>query len=298
MILTPDAEEWLHRAIGGERLPLDITQMKGSSSSSIFLVTQDGGRKFVLRVLDNQKWLAEEPDLAEHEAAALREARAAGLKAPEVVGHSSEDAGFGAPVVLMSYVDGRIDLLPEDFEGWISVLARELAAIHQHPGADFAWTYQSWADRTVTAPPSWTRIPHLWERALAIFHSGEPPYDPCFIHRDYHPMNVLWDGDEISGIVDWINACRGPAGVDVSHCRTNLAAMYGPPAAEQFLDSYLVQGGRPFDPYWDIDSLVDMCVPQPGYYPPWLDFGLAHIPQEELCSRMDCHLERVVALMR
>lgn len=25
--------------------------------------------------------------------------------------------------------------------------------------------------------------------------------------RDYHPINVLWLGEEISGIVDWVNAC-------------------------------------------------------------------------------------------
>jgi aminoglycoside phosphotransferase (APT) family kinase protein len=296
MIFTPEAEEWVRGAIGGERLPLDITRMQGSSSSSIYFV-QHGERRFVLRVLDNRKWLAEEPDLAEHEAAALREARGARLKAPEIVGYSSEEVGFGAPMVLMSYVEGRIDLLPVDFDGWISLLARELAAIHRHSGEVFPWTFRSWADRAVSAPPQWTRIPERWERALTVFHAGEPTYEPCFIHRDYHPMNVLWEEGEITGIVDWINACRGPAGVDVAHCRTNLAAMYGPQAAEQFLDSYVAQGGRSFNPYWDIDSLVDMCVPQPGYYLPWLDFGLAEIPQQELCARMDGHLERVMSLV-
>src|SRR4051812_192291 len=114
MIPTPGADEWLHRAIGGNGLPLQIPPMKGSSSWSMCLVQQGAGRKLVFRVLDNRAGRADEPDLAEHEAAALREARRAGLRGPEIIGHSSEDVGFGAPVVLMSYVEGRIDLLPGD----------------------------------------------------------------------------------------------------------------------------------------------------------------------------------------
>jgi aminoglycoside phosphotransferase (APT) family kinase protein len=296
VIITPSAENWLRRAIGGEDRPFEIARMKGSSSSSIYLVNRGAGHRFVLRVLDNSEWLAAEPDLAEHEAAALREARSARLKAPDLLACTSGDVGFGAPVVLMSFADGQIDLLPSDFDVWLGTLAGELAAIHCHPGEGFPWTFRSWADHTVSAPPEWTRIPQIWERALARFHAGEPHYNPCFIHRDYHPMNVLWNDDgSISGVVDWINACRGPAGVDVAHCRTNLAAMYGPSAADRFLDSYLEQGGRPFDPYWDIDSLVDMCVPQPGWYPPWNDFGLQEIEHEVLCARMDEHLERAIA---
>lgn len=292
-----ESNEWLQRAIGGDRQPLNIARMMGSSSSSIYLVQREAGRRFVLRVLDNRAWLAEEPDLAEHEAAALEEVRGADLKAPQVLGYSGEDVGFGAPVVLMSYIEGQIELFPADFDGWIAALAGELAAIHRHRGVGFPWTFQSWAERSIAAPPEWTRVPRLWEQAIARFHAGEPPYDPCFIHRDYHPMNVLWQDGVISGVVDWINACRGSCGVDVAHCRTNLAAMRGPEAADQFLSSYRTSGGRPFDPYWDIDSLINMCVPQPGWYPPWNDFGLHDIGREALCTRMDEHLERVMARM-
>jgi hypothetical protein len=109
-------------------------------------------------------------------------------------------------------------------------------------------------------------------------------------------MNVLWKDGAIAGVVDWINGCRGPTSVDVAHCRTNLASMYGPETSGQFLTAYQAAGGQPFDPYWDIDSLVDMCVPQPSYYPPWRDFGLSEIGQDVLCQRMDEHLERVMSL--
>ena len=79
---SEDAHEWLRRSIGATARHLDIVQMKGSTSSSVFLVecARDATpQRFVLRVLDNQEWLADEPDLAAHEAAALAEAQRAGL---------------------------------------------------------------------------------------------------------------------------------------------------------------------------------------------------------------------------
>ncbi len=57
-----DAHEWLRRSIGGATRRLDILQMKGSTSSSVFLVecARDATpQRFVLRVLDNREWLAD-----------------------------------------------------------------------------------------------------------------------------------------------------------------------------------------------------------------------------------------------
>ena len=71
------AHEWLARSIGVTPRPLDIVRMKGSTSSSVFLIqcSRDfKSQRFVLRVLDNQEWLTDEPDAAAHEAAALEEA--------------------------------------------------------------------------------------------------------------------------------------------------------------------------------------------------------------------------------
>ena len=99
----------------------------------------------------------------------------------------------------------------------------------------------------------------------------------------------------MSGVVDWINACRGPAGVDVAHCRTNLAQMYGPDSADRFLDAYLdIADGFTYDPYWDIDSVLDMCLPQPTFYEPWSHFGLDRITADENMRRIDAYLERVM----
>lgn len=298
MTFAPEAYTWLARAVDAIPSALDLARLPGATSSSLFLVQCRRGDKvqrFVLRVLDNPAWLANEPDLAAHEAAALNEAQKAGLAAPRLVAFAADDVGFGAPAVLMSFIEGRIDLTPVNFQAWLAGLARALASIHQHPGRGFAWRFRSWVNRPLLAPPPWTTIPGAWERAIEQVCGPEPAAPPVFIHRDYHPTNVLWQGGEVSGVVDWINACQGPAGVDVAHCRINLAAMYGPAAADQFLAAYrTADPGFAYDPYWDLDSLLDMCLPEPLFYPPWQDFGLDLLSPELLASRVDAYLESVV----
>lgn len=292
------AREWLAESIGAAPQNLEIRRMKGATSSSVFLIRSFHGSasgRFVLRVLGDQEWLAHEPDLAVHEAAALQEAQKAGLKAPRLVAYSPEDVGFAAPVVLMTFLEGNVIVSPSDQKTWLEELAGELACIHRHRGTTFAWTFRSWVNWAALAPPAWTTIPRLWERAIERVSSPAPSARSVFIHRDYHPTNVLWHRGVVSGVVDWINACRGPAGVDVAHCRTNLALMYGTAAADQFLESYRqVADSFEYDPYWDLDSLLDMYMPQPTFYAPWEELGLGPLAAEELNRRVDAYLAAVM----
>ncbi len=252
--------------------------------------------KCVLRLFTNESWLAEEPDLAQHEAAVLNKARQAGLPAPELIAYAADDADCGLPALLMSFIEGTIELRPDDFERWLTELAEGLAAIHRLSADDFPWQYFSWIDKTALEPPAWSNQPALWARAIEI-GLGEPPaYEPVFIHRDYHPTNVLWAAGKLCGIVDWVNGCRGPASVDLAHCRGNLVAMYGPDIAEKFLEAYkqVVGPGFVYHPYWDIDAILGV-LPEPGYYPPWQDFGLGRIKQAVLRARQDEYLRTIMS---
>ena len=298
MTFGKDAHDWLGRSIGTTTRDFDIVPLKGATSSSVFLIQCARGsnpERFVLRVLDNTAWLAAEPALAAHEAAALEEAQQAGLRAPKLVAYSSNDVGFGAPVVLMTFIAGHIELRPANFQQWLSGLAGQLAAIHQHTAEAFPWRFHSWVEKATLAPPKWTTMPRVWERAIESVRRAEPDSQSVFIHRDYHPTNVLWHKGAVSGVVDWVNACRGPAGVDVAHCRTNLAQMFGPAAADQFLGTYLeVADGFAYNPYWDVDSILDVCLPQPSFYGPWQEFGLRITAPEVLRQRVETYLKRVM----
>lgn len=274
--------------------------MAGSTSSSLFLVRiggRSGERRFVLRLLDNRRWLQEEPDLAAREAAALEEAERARLRAPRLVAFASEDVGFGAPAVLTTFVEGRVELRPHDgLEGWVKGLAQELASIHRHQPTGFPWRYKSWVSPGALAPPPWSARSRAWERAIELWLQGVPGGGSVFLHGDFHPVNVLWRQGRVSGAVDWINACAGPPGVDVAHCSVNLALMHGTETAQRFVEAYgQVAGGFILHPCWELDRLLDLCLPEPSFYPPWETFGLDRIPAAVLRRRAEAHLEHVLA---
>lgn len=294
----PKAAAWLGDVLRCDPQRLCATPMSGSTSSSLFRIECPRGSRvdrYVLRLIDNGPWLAEEPDVAEHEYAALQEAKRAGLKAPEPVACAGLEAGFGFPVVLMGFVEGKVRIRAGDFQAWLEKIAFELAAVHAHSPARFPWRYRSWTPKEDLAPPAWSAEPELWEVAVERLLEGEPDAPARFLHRDYHPVNLLWVGGEIHAVVDWIQACLGPAGVDVAHCRTNLALMHGPWAAELFLAAYTrFAPDFAYDPYWDYDSILDWSLQGPSFYSPWAEFGLARVPPRVLRDRLEGHLRRVV----
>jgi len=294
---SPAARQWLARSLGHAATLTRIVPLAGSTSSSLYRVEATFGQRSVravLRLFTLADWLAREPDLAEHEAAVLAEAERAGLPAPRLIAFARDDAGFGVPAVLMTHIEGSLDLAPSRFRPCLTALAGTLAAIHRHTVPELRWRYRSWTETSRLAVPGWAKQRVAWERAIELKSAGAPAASERFIHRDYHPANLLWRGRSVAGVVDWVNGCRGPAEVDVAHCRCNLALMYDADAAEQFLDDYRAHmAGFDIHPYWDIDCVLD-ALPDPTYYEPWRHFGLGAIPQPLLRMRLEEHLLRIV----
>lgn len=298
-ILGPGATAWVERSLGAGTRIVQVVRSTATTSSTIFFiqaVTSRSAIDCVLRLFTNQEWLVDEPDLAEHEAAALHTAHRVGLPVPELLAFSVDPTECGVPAVLMSRLAGHVELRPDDFDGWLTQLAEVLVAIHSIDASGFGWDYFSWVENDHLRPPTWSRAPKLWQRAIEIGLGQPPEFHPVFLHRDYHPTNVLWQDSRLNGVVDWVNACRGPAGVDLAHCRSNLVKMFGIPAAERFLEIYIRTAGAVFayHPYWEVDSLLD-SLPEPGYYPPWQEYGLGPISSERLRSRQDEWLEIVLS---
>ena len=291
------ALDWLARETGIPAGNFVITPLRGANSSAVCAVSD--ARKseapgYVLRVFDNAQWLAQEPDLARHEAAALQEAGRCGVGAPELVAFAERDAGFGAPVVLMSRLAGDVMLRPGDLRDWSAQLARTLAQIHRHAAPNFGWNYRSWVDAETLRVPVWTTRPRLWERAIEFWRAGEPEENAVFLHRDFHPANVLWQSENVSGVVDWVNACRGPRGLDVAHCRTNLAVLFGVEVADYFRQIYLEFAGGQHHPFWDVASILEVSLPEPEFYRPWAEFGLEVISAREMGERNEIYIESVL----
>lgn len=293
--LPAQSLEWVKAQLGDTAELTNIKPLTGGTSSTLFEldVQEKGGiQSYVLRLFHKADWLEKEPDLAKHEADSLRFAEQAGLLVPHLVAYEETGEKSGMPAVLMTKMSGSVVLQPANDENWLESLAASLAKLHQTDPEGFPYAYFSYNDAFLLEKPTWSKVQNDWMQAFYIVAGSRPEAPECFIHRDFHPANVLWEKGRISAIVDWVNACRGPAGIDVGHCRVNLAQLYGTSVANDFLAAYERHAGSSFtyDPYWDLVSLTDTLDGSPVVYPGWKAFGMTGLSNELMRHRLDDYL--------
>ncbi|MCK8488486.1 aminoglycoside phosphotransferase family protein [Paenibacillus sp. MBLB2552] len=292
---------WVEKQVGQGAQMVSVKSLKGGISSAVYglkIKHGDTCHEAVLRQFTNAEWLREEPELALHETAALQAACAAGLPSPQWLACDPNGSACGLPSVLMTRLPGRVVLDPADLPEWLDGLAGTLASIHAVEVAPIEWSYFTYNEVPCLTVPAWTRVPEAWRWIIDRVQASAPTYQPQFIHRDYHPTNVLWQEGKVSGVVDWVNACMGPVGIDTGHCRLNLVQMYGVEAADAFLGSYIAadrRGGCDVnDPYWDMLCLIEMLPGPPEVYQGWPDLGLDALTPELLARRLDEYAESLV----
>ena len=203
-----------------------------------------------------------EPDALQREVDALTFAARHRLPVPAVLAWdpTGGDVGDGVPTLLMTFVRGRPVAIPD-----ILRLIEVAAAIHDVSPAGFGHDYFPWYRGVLIGPPAGAGRPALWVAAIDRWVHHMPAYRPTFVHRDFHPGNVLWSRGRRTAIVDWVEACRGPWGCDVAHCRANLLRLAGAVAADRFLAAYCALTGRTYDPYWEVASVLEQG---PSYWNP------------------------------
>jgi len=74
--------------------------------------------------------------------------------------------------------------------------------------------------------------------------SAQPAYESTFIRRDYHRGNILWDGNHVSGVVDWATAAPGPPCIDLARIRLNLSCRQGRNLGHRFAEAYVAAGAN------------------------------------------------------
>jgi aminoglycoside phosphotransferase (APT) family kinase protein len=214
---------------------------------------QANGEFTVLRRYVDPDLIERHPSLIADEVSVLESARTVlGDLAPRPIAFDSAGTLTGQPVLLMTHLRGAPvvhDLDPVQ-------LVDPLARLHATQGAGLPQSHH-WFNRDRIRVPDWTSSPHEWSRLAELVSTPEPHSPVAFLHRDYHPGNLLWDGGRMTGIVDWAFGCRGPIAVDVAHARCNLMMIDGSEAAERFLLEY-----KKLDPsyehhaWWDAAELL------------------------------------------
>lgn len=250
--VSPEVRAWVVRAVGSE--VVRVQRLPGSSTSALHRLTLASGTRLVLRRYAWRGFLENEPHAPVREIAALIYARRQRLPVPEVVAAdpAGTDTRDGVPVLLMTWLPGRPTAAPDARR-----LAEAAALIHVVDANELGHDYFPWYLAEMTAPPPLTSRPELWEQAIELWHGATPVHRRTFIHRDFHPGNLLWSRGRLTGIVDWANACRGPSGCDIAHCRANLRDLAGPDAADAFVAAYESITGHALDPYWIVAAHLE-----------------------------------------
>ena len=170
-----------------------------------------------------------------------------GIPAPQPLCLDRDGELLGIPGIVTSYVPGQLVLSPSDPGRWARALARMLVRIHAVPcsptGQSFlldADSEASWFLQADTPPPYTQAHPQgiaVWQTT----HDYLPLLQktgPSLVHIDYWPGNVLWQGNEISAVIDWEEAACGDPAIDVAYCRMNMTIKGQIEAAEEFLRTY------------------------------------------------------------
>jgi aminoglycoside phosphotransferase (APT) family kinase protein len=278
---------WAHHIPAGTSARLDAID-----------VLLDGKRvQLVLRRFTDKQWLKTEPDLVAHEAAALAWASNANIKVPTLVAFDSDGEHSGTPATLTTKLPGLTQLRPGDISAWLAEMAAAAVEIHRLDADGFPWTYSRFNVDEQLEVPGWSREPDAWHRAIEIVSSEPPKSRECFIHRDFHPSNLLWLDGKVSGVVDWVNACKGPVGIDVAWCRHNLANLYNVGVADEFLDLYTKAADFDFnyDPYWDLMTVVELLPGPLTMYGGWVAEGFPFLSTDVLAERVDEYVASVVS---
>lgn len=232
---------------------------------------------------DAGEWLA-------REVAALGSLEGTGVRAPELVGVEMEGE---CPSLLMTHLEGRTVLADAGIEDRVPLLARQLVAIHRVRPVERPRTYVA-----LTTPES-VVVPEGadWGAAVEVIRGGPPAYEGRFLHRDFQPGNVLFEGGQISGVVDWAGASWGPAELDVAHCAVNLALLHGPEWGLRFATAYQDAGGvlGADLTYWMVRDALAASEEVQAVSQPWREAGRSDLTTSVVEQRLVAY---VTLLMR
>ena len=249
---------WAGSALGSPVTSYDA--LAGGLTSTMLALRNDDGAESVLRLMTVEPWRTHGAELTTREREAQLAMAGTPVPAPTSLGLDAEGTVAGAAAHLMSRLPGAP--LEEDEalgEHRLQAMADLLVTIHAQRPAEPFRTFQSWAWEEKWVVPPWSRHPDSWRRAFEVLGGPAPAYEPTFLHRDFGHRNLLWSGDAVTGVVDWVETSTGPAWLDAAHAASNLALAYGNRPAQDFLRRYA-------DAHWLVMDAVGY-LPPPGKRP-------------------------------
>ena len=253
---------------------VDATPVGGGITGTKWILRLAAGDPLVIRWSDPVVWGDTGREHVRREAMACRLLESSTLPVPRLVGSDPEGAVAGGPANLMTWRPGRVRHERLDRPA-IDALARLAVAVHRQPVPEedqppaFGFRVP-----TPLEVPGWAGRPGLWRRAIGLWAAGSPRTANGLLHRDFHFGNLLWQGDTVTGLIDWAETSWGPPDLDVAHACSDFAMLHTTADAETFRSAYVAQGGQlDADPdaarFWAVSDILGF-LPDPAHILPAL----------------------------
>ena len=294
--LDPAAVQMVISHVVPQRSVTSISRMQGGLGAVLHLIEldpePDQPYAFVLRQL-MPEW-GETSEHLEREATTVdRLDRMTDVPVPSVHWSDPDGAHFGRPAMLMEFVAGRCLVADLDSQSAAGTLAETLADIHDAPAPmEHLRIHDSIARHAQILGVNGGSSEIIdADRLRSALEASIPDGSirPTLVHGDFHGGNVLWDGTEVTAVLDWPMATRASRWWDEAYAHMDTWLAHGEASGSAFRTAYQELVGDAPDPahqrFWDLTALV-RALPSPGQ---WLDSyrhgGVTALTREDLENR-------------
>ncbi len=263
--------DWIAQTLG-PRFRLRAVVWMGRSSTEMHAadaVDESGQiqRLALRRYIDADRLRSDPWYRPEQEAEALRIVAEVDIPAPRLIAEDVKPTWCDVPALLETRISGRpLRRRPANFDAYLREAAELLCRVHAIDPVRIGVLPNYAPYEPLPGQPilEWSSRQALWARVLDMLRGPAPRDEGRFIHRDYHPGNILLAKGRIAGIVDWPTACRGPRSIDLARMRLNLVGDFDLASADRFLALYRECAGSDFahEPYWDLVDTIDLLRDQ------------------------------------
>jgi aminoglycoside phosphotransferase (APT) family kinase protein len=268
---SDDAVARLVATLGYATDDVAVVAAPGDHYNAAHIITVGAGRgaptRIVLKTYENPEL---DRDLkARRGFSALQMLYDADVPTPEPIWLDNAGALLGAPAIAMGFIEGDEPRRhgAGDGEAYASAAAATLAQIHRievhandvpilmDADSECVWFLKAGVPAYMQAHPQGD---FLWH-AIKEMHANATPTSRVLLHTDFWTGNVLWDGRDITGVLDWEEAAHGDPGIDVAYCRMDMHLNgMGRDVADRFLREYEEAAGRPTEnlALWELAAAV------------------------------------------
>jgi len=215
-------EDWFRERVTGLEPPLDYEKIHGGLSNLTYLVSDQGGSRWVLRRPPLGQRLGSAHDMA-REVRVVTGLEGTDVPVPPVVGFCEDEAVTGAPFYVMEFVEGPVIRAPEQAalfpdpaqrkrlgEGLIETMVKIHAVDPDQSGLGDLGRRDGYVERQLK------RWSGQWEksktRELEVVDSVHrrlsqaipEQLETTIVHGDYRLDNVIFSPlGEVAAVVDW-----------------------------------------------------------------------------------------------